>query len=251
VGTIRFAQSAGTSAYHALQISFERRYKAGLTINSNYAWAHNTDDLSNLSNTWAYGYGVSPSAFAEVEHGNSDLDVRHRFILTANYEIPFGKSLKGSKRLLLRGWQINGIAVYQTGLPFGIVNAYPLSNTGVAASQSDRPNRIKDGRLANPTLNEYFDTSAFVPQPFGTMGNSGRNILFGPSFKKVDFSLFKQFDLRESWRLQFRAECYNISNTPSFAAPNNYLGNYSFGTISAMNLNYTPRQFQFALKLLF
>jgi hypothetical protein len=249
-GNITFAQSAGTSSYNALQISFERRYKAGLTMNSNYTWSHGIDDVCNLSG-YPYGYGVLPSAVAEVDRGNADLDARHRFVLTANYEIPLGKSLKGSRRMLLQGWQINGIAAYQTGLPFTILNASPLSNTGVDWSQLDRPNRIKSGTLGHPTLDEYFDTSAFVPQTFGTLGNSGRNILFAPSFKKVDLSLFKQFDLKEPWRLQFRAECYNITNTPSFATPNALLGDPGFGTISTTHQNYTPRQFQFALKLLF
>ena len=248
--SISFAQSTGTSSYHALQVAFERRYNAGLAVSSNYTWAHQTDDVSSLG-SYSPGYGVLPSAVAEVERGNADLDIRHRFVVAANYEIPFGKSLKGSRRWLLQGWQINGIVVYQTGLPFSIVNAYPLSNTGVDLYQSDRPNRVKDGKLPNPTLNQYFDTTAFEPQPFGTLGNSGRNILYGPSFKTVAISLFKQFDLKDSWRLQFRTECYNITNTPSFGAPNSLLGYSNFGSISTMNANYTPRQFQFALKLLF
>ncbi len=251
VSTIGFSKAAGTSSYNALQLSLERRHKSGLAIGSNYTWAHGIDDVWGLSGEAIFGYGVLPDAVAEVDRGNSDLDVRHRFALTANYEIPAGKSLKGLKQWVLGGWQVNGIAVYQTGLPFTIINAVPQSNTGVDATQSDRPNRVKSGTLPHPSLDRYFDTSAFVQQDFGTLGNSGRNILFAPSFKKVDLSLFKQFDLREPWTLQFRAECYNITNTPGFGAPNTILGDPGFGTISDTNHNYTPRQFQFALKLLF
>jgi hypothetical protein len=250
VTKISFAQSKGTSNYDALQISFERRYEAGLSMSSNYTWAHNIDDISTLG-SFGMGFGVIPSAVAEVDRGNADLDARHRFVLTADYEIPFGKNFKGYKSHLLSGWQVNGILVYQTGLPFSILNAFPLSNTGVDSTQLDRPSRIRSGKLAHPTLNKYFDTSAFVPQDFGTLGDSGRNILVAPSLKKVDLSLFKQFDLTELWRLQFRAECYNVSNSPSFAAPNFFLGDPGFGSINATNVNYTPRQFQFALKLLF
>lgn len=250
VSGISFAQSTGTSSYHALQVSFERRYRVGIAVSSNYTWAHQIDDVWGLGGL-QFGYGVLPGAVAEVDRGNSDLDIRHRFVLMANYEVPSGKSLKGSTRRLLQGWQINGIIVYQTGLPFSIVNSASLSNTGVDYTQLDRPNRVKDGKLAHPTISEYFDTSAFVPQPFGTLGNSGRNILHGPSYKKVDLSLFKQFTLKDPWRLQFRAECYNITNTPSFGAPNFVLGYSNFGSITAMSANYTPRQFQFALKLLF
>jgi hypothetical protein len=116
---------------------------------------------------------------------------------------------------------------------------------------SNRPDRLRNGTLPHPTLDRYFDTSAFVAQDFGSLGNVGRTTFLGPSFKKMDFSLFKQVDLNESWRLQFRAECYNLTNTPSFAALNSLLGDPGFGSISTMNLNCTPRVFQFGLKLLF
>ncbi len=119
----------------------------------------------------------------------------------------------------------------------------------------DRPNQIATPRLANKTNAHFFNTAAFAPQPTGTIGNTQRNSLFGPDFRHVDLSVFKNFPVTERVNLQFRAESYNISNTPSFIIPlgsgNAQLGNSAFGTVSNYDPNYNPRTFQFALKAQF
>ena len=164
-----------------------------------------------------------------------------------NYALPFGHSLHGAERHLLYGWQVNAIGVWQTGNPFTVTNLTALSNTGAG----DRPNRIATGTLANPTIQKWFDTSAFIAQPSNTVGNAGRNILFGPQQRHLDVSLFKDFRVAENWRLQFRAECFNLTNTANFGQPNSQLGSTNFGTITSTQGNSTPRQIQFALKVLF
>jgi len=250
VSLIGFLQSQGTSSYNALQLSFQRRFTKGLTVNSNYTWAHGIDDVSTFSNGYAAGVALNPAATGTYDRGNSDLDVRNRFVASVNYELPFGKSLQGPMKQLFRGWQINTIGVWQTGLPFTITDSNPQANLGPSVS-SDRPNVVGSTSVSNQNLSQWFNTQAFAPQAFGTLGNVGRNTLYGPSQRRLDLSLFKNFQIREFGTLQFRAESYNLTNTASFANPNSALGNPSFGTISSTNAASTPRQIQFALKFQF
>ena len=112
------------------------------------------------------------------------------------------------------------------------------------AAGTDRPNTIADPRGWSTTAcREFFNTAAFAPQPLGTIGNTQRNSLFGPHFRHVDLSLFKNFPVTERVNMQFRVETYNISNTPNFFIANNNssnqeFGNASFGTVSATDPNY-------------
>jgi hypothetical protein len=142
---------------------------------------------------------------------------------------------------------LNTIYYWQTGLPYSVTDLSAQTNLGI----TERPNRIASGQLANPTLNKWFDTSAFMVQPLGQIGNSGPYILYGPHLWSLNASMFKNFQIRESMQLQFRTEAYNLTNSPSFGNPNAQLGNASFGVISSMNGGYNPRQLQLALKLLF
>ncbi len=102
----------------------------------------------------------------------------------------------------------------------------------------------------------WFNTAAFTPQPLGTIGNVGKNSLYGPHFRHSDFSIFKNFKVTEGSTLQFRTEFFNLTNTPSFGNPgvnngNNNISSSTFGRITNVSTNYTPRQIQFVLKYLF
>ena len=146
---------------------------------------------------------------------------------------------------MLGGWQVNGINTFQTGLPFTPTLNAPTVNTGTGS----RPDRIGEGTLSNPTVDRWFDTSAFTtPAPF-TYGNAGRNILYGPGRVNFDFSLFKEFDITKGSRLQFRVECFNLFDTPQFDLPNAAIGAANAGTITA--IVGTPRQIQFGAKVIF
>ncbi|MDR3714369.1 MAG: carboxypeptidase regulatory-like domain-containing protein [Puia sp.] len=249
VDDIQWTQTEGTSSYHAMQASFLRRYSHGLDVSSNYTWAHGIDDASTISNNYAAGIYLAPSKISTYDRGNSDLDIRHRFIATVNYQLPFGKSLTGAAKRILDEWQANGIFVWETGQPYTIINQNnPQVNLGPSVG-ADRPNQTKSANLSNPSISEWFDTSAFSLQSFGTLGNVGRNTFYGPHQRHFDFSLFREILLTKYVKLQFRAESFNLTNTPSFAAPDSGLGDSGFGTISSTNSS--PRQFQFALKLLF
>ncbi len=259
VSSMQLAETNGISNYNALQVQFQRRFSAGLTFAANYTHASALSDVG--------GPGGACTGCAQVlndfgrDYGPSDYMVRNRFTITANYELPFGKSLKGFVGQIGKGWQVNGIYAYATGQPFTVLNqAAPQQNTGITA---DRPNALPQGSF-HSTLNQWFNIASFGEQPFGTEGNEGHNAFFMPSNQHFDFSLFKNFPITESKRLEFRAEAFNLTNTPSFGMPGTNIVAWSgtgtsavptaagnFGKITSTNVFYTPRDIQLALKFVF
>ncbi|MBV9083403.1 MAG: hypothetical protein JOZ62_12045, partial [Acidobacteriaceae bacterium] len=240
-------ESSGYSNYNAMQVSLQRRLNGGLTANANYTWSHIISDTQGYSQGGLYTSAL-PYQTATLERGNGDLDIRQRFALMLNYQIPFGASLTGWRGGLIKGWQVNAIDVWQTGFPFTVVNGSPQSDTGIG---SDRPNVVGNPIVSNPSIHRWFNASAFTPQPFGTIGNEARDALYGPHFRHFDLSLFKIFALTERLHLETRAESFNLTNTPNFALPNATLGTTSTGTISSTRTGSTPRQLQFAMRLTF
>ncbi len=267
LGGVSYIQSEGVSNYNGLQASFQRRFTHGLAFDANYTWSKALSDITGFSQQGGnQGWSdADPTRIRQIEYGNSENDIQNRFALSLNYEIQYGKNFTGIKKTALSGWQTNMISVWQSGKPFTIVNTGSNADnpeglgfnnraTPQNSGGQDRPNQIGDAR--GPKTNaQFFNTAAFAPQPLGTVGNTQRNSLFGPNFRHVDLSLFKTFAITERVGLQFRAESYNISNTPNFYMPNgnagDSFGNPSFGQISQTDPNYTPRQYQFALKAQF
>jgi hypothetical protein len=274
---VGLVQSEGISNYNGLQTSLQRRFSKGLSLDANYTWSKALSDITGYSQEGDQeGFSdADPTRLRQIEYGVAENDIQNRFALSAAYEIQYGKSFTGLKKLALAGYHINTIAVWQTGKPFTVLNgggnndntSFVDPNTGATVNEAygnravpnngggrDRPDQIADPR-GNRSLNHFFNTAAFVPQPTGTVGTTPRNSLFGPNFRHVDLSLFKDFAVTERVNLQFRAESYNISNTPSYivtlGSGNAQLGNPAFGTITDFDKNYTPRLYQFALKAQF
>jgi Carboxypeptidase regulatory-like domain len=278
LSTVSYIQSEGISNYSALQTSFQRRFAKGLALDANYTWAKALSDISGFSQQGSQGWSyANPNQIRQIEYGKADNDLQNRFALSLNYELQYGNEFTGVRKVFLAGWTTNMIMVWQSGKPFSVIESgqgpdnpldsgpaapiptqYGYNNRAVPLNSggSDRPNQIADARLSHKTLKEFFNTAAFAPQPLGTVGNTQRNSLFGPDFRHVDLSLFKNFPVTERVNVQFRVETFNISNTPSFYIQNNNAGNQefgnaAFGSISATDPNYTPRQYQFALKVVF
>jgi hypothetical protein len=270
LSSVGWGVSEGISNYNALQTSFQRRFSKGLAFDGNYTWGKAMSNNVGFSEEGAQGaYNADPYN-THVDYGLAENDIQNRFALSLNYEFQYGKEWSGIKKQALAGWQVNSIAVWQSGKPLTVVNggsggtttdigaeggttaysnrAIPINNPG-----NDRPNEIASSN-GPKTLNEYFNVKAFVPQPLGTIGNEVRNSIFGPHFRHVDLSLFKDFPVTERVTLQFRAEAFDISNTPNYYFPtannpgNIQLGSSNFGQVVNYDPNYTPRQIQFALK---
>lgn len=249
VQNIGESHSWGTSDYHALQVTLDRRFSRGLNLQSNYTWAHLIDDYPVIGGgTAGTGPYLQITNDRRLERGNSDIDVRQRWTLMVNYELPFAHQMTGLKGAIAKGWQVNAIAVLQTGLPLSVGNAAARANTG----GGDRPDVLRNPNLPSgqQSINRWFDTSAFVPQALYTAGDLGRNTLTGPGVAELDLSLFKSFALSERKSLEFRAESFNVTNTPNFGAPGTSFGAADFGVISNTG-NFLPRNIQLALKFLF
>jgi hypothetical protein len=254
LNTVGWYASEGSGSYHAAQISFERRLSHGVAFNTNYTYSRNLDNAVGLSNqnTTAYGYWVPISH--TYDYGNSDLDLRNRFVVNINYTLPFAQTASGLKGEAFKGWQLNTITAWNAGQPVTPVNSTSISGTE-STNGGDRPNRVGSPTAlggAPKTISHFFNTAAYTQQTGGTFGNSERNSMYGPHYRHVDLSLIKQFPIKEAVHLEFRAEGFNITNTANFSTPNVTLQTAStYGTITSMSPSYTPRVIQFALKLLY
>jgi outer membrane receptor protein involved in Fe transport len=251
---IPWTESGGSSSYHSLQVNAERRMRAGLHFQAAYTWAKAIDHGNFLA-------GRQNRFDLRAERGNGDYDLRHRLVVTNIWQIPYGRgrthggSIPAVADAILGGWAVNGISSIYSGLPFTPSSSVNTLN----GSGNQRPDRIGDGVLprSERTLQRYFDVTAFrTPAPF-TFGNSGVNILKGPGTVQFDIAAAKQFVLSDKGerRFEFRAEMFNLFNTPQFNNPASGIGSLTVGVISAAGskstFQRTSRQVQLALKLYF
>jgi hypothetical protein len=216
-----------------------------------------------------------------AERGNVAPDFRHQFTSAWSYEIPFGPGKRfftgtGPMRWLAGGWQLNGIISLYSGQAFTPYLSYDPTNTG---SGGPRPDRVgspsdfsnaalgfNDGNNGGPTpgcatstsqnINCWYNPAAFAVPPlapgqsFATMfGNAGRGSLRGPAFYDTDFSVFKDFKLKERGQLELRAEIFNLFNKPQFALPNNQVDTSNAGQITSTL--HESRQIQASVNISF
>jgi hypothetical protein len=249
VSSIQEMYTGANADYHSLQTSLEHRFSKGFNLITNYTYGHLVDDAPCRGGC-KMGSEAGPfpllSANRRLDRGNSDIDLRQRWALMTSYQLPFAQNRNGWRAAFMKGWQLNAIAAIQSGQTFTIQNSSARDNTG----SGDRPNVVGNPNGTPQGPNSWFKTAAFAAQPLYTVGNVGRNTMFGPPMKDLDFSALKNFALREHVSLQFRGELFNILNHPNFGLPASSLGASNFGVISSTG-NYLPRNIQLALKLMF
>ncbi|HXN21341.1 MAG TPA: TonB-dependent receptor [Candidatus Dormibacteraeota bacterium] len=242
-GSITYNGQDNSTIYHALQAKLQKRFSAGLWYLISYTWSKSI----SVADTPAAGGDNT------YERALTPFDIPHNLAASTGYELPFGR---GKKLLananaftsgLLGGWQLQAIIVLRSGRPFTPTISRDVANTGIGGQ---RPNRIGSGKLAHPTVERWFDTTAFNTPVNFTYGNSGANFLREDRFKNLDLSLFKQFQISERTRLQFRAEAFNVTNTASFSAPGTNIDSATSGGVVTSTIS-APRNVQFALKLYF
>ena len=238
-GAINYFSQDVSTIYHSLQAKLEKRLSAGFWYLLSYTFSKSIQH----QNAPAVGGNTA------WERSLTDFDIPHNLAASWGYELPVGRGKRllngtnGFTNALLGGWQVQGIVVVRSGRPFTPTITADRANIGIGGQ---RPNRLSSGKLDNPTVERWFDVSAFsLPAQF-TYGNTGANILREDRFKTFDFSIFKQFRVTEGSQLQFRAEVFNVTNTASFNAPNTQVDTASGGRVTSTAS--LPRQIQFALK---
>ena len=253
---ISFRAPFGQANYHGLDVQLERRYASGLYFSAAYTWGHSIDNIPEQFGPG--GGGLMDFRNIDANRGNSNFDVRHRFIGSLAYELPAGRGKRwlnrdGVLNAIFGGWELSNLLSMQTGNYFTITAPNPRERLGASGIGNWWPDRIHDPRLDNRTPARWFDTSAFaLPRtPAGAwyLGNAGRAILNEDGLFNLDFGLKKSFPLGESRRLQVRWETFNITNTPTLGTPTVNIESPDFGTVRATVS--TPRQMQFALRLEF
>lgn len=250
-GNITQAIPMGNSSYNALELRLQRRFANGFSVLASYTYGKNIDDggeqlIGDLQ--------LRDARNVKAERALSTNDVRHNFVASYLYDLPFGSGRHFDIRnRLLNGvvgdWQINGITTIHSGLPFTPELGFSSANTG-----DNRPNRIGSGNVPSGqrSIHNWFNKADFVAAPFYQFGNAGRDILEGPGAVNFDLSLFKSFPIRklgEAGNLQFRLETFNTFNHPQFGNPNNRVDLPVGGTITTLSNNM--RVLQLGLKLLF
>ena len=233
----------GNSIYHALQAKAEVRNLRGLSALLSYTLGKSISDQSGDFQ----GSTVQDPSNWQAERARDTWDRRQMFVLSSTYALPFLKEQRGLLGQIAGGWNLSNIITLYSGVPFTPTNPLNTANTG----RPQRPNRIGDGYLEDRSIAKWFDVSAFAIPDAYTYGNSGRNILDGPGRRLWDIGVYKNFSLhavRESMRLQFRAEAFNFTNTPAFGNP---VANIQAGNAGQILSAGEPRRVQLALKLMF
>ncbi len=223
LGNITDWQSVGNSEYNGLWITATKRLSRNLQFNASYTWAKSLDYTSYSAPQNVSGFTATPeqdSRNLRNDHAPSDFDVRHHFVFSGIYQLPF----KGNRAV--EGWQFSLISTVQSGNPFTVVTTNTSYN---GVSNSIRPNILGPvpvgiGSAANGNPQYFPALACGVPATPGCLfqaaagfGNMGRNALVGPGFEDVDFALYKDTHLTERVTVQFRADTF-ISLTTRISA---------------------------------
>ncbi len=253
IGSISGTSSFGYGNYKAFTAKLEKRLSAGLQFISSYtlgkAMANTGTTLSGSNNFQTiselnYGLDYSPAAW----------DIRNNFTTGLTYDLPFGRGkqfgggMNKAADIVFGNWQVNTIVTLHSGQPY-TVSAGSCQGiwSGCFPDVTGSPNAAPAG---GRTPGEWFNTANFSAPAPGTQGNGGDNTNYGPPLRNLDLSVFKAFPFTERFSMQFRAEAFNLTNTPQFNFPDSGYGDSKFGQVTS-TLAGTERHIQFSLKLLF
>ena len=276
---------ATDTSYEGLQVGVRKAVSHGLQLQASFTWGKSLDEGSASIEGDDYTNSISSLPFYNLRalRGPSDFNISRTLVISPLWQLPSPKSLSGPAAWITSGWQIGAIYKASDGVPFTALFGDGGDPLGMNSSDPyDFPNRLTGpgcGSLVNPgNVKAYIKTNCFAvptapsqafytancdprfgtyPQCFNLEGNSGRNIMNGPGLSNLDFMVSKDNRLSERFRVQFRAEAFNILNRPNFAAP-------AGDNTSIFNADGTPnptagliettvtsaRQLQFALKLI-
>lgn len=233
VSTVNLLENTARSWYDAGYINVRRRYSKGLSLLANYTFAKNLSDAPDFR---------SPMFESAIPQDNNNLaaekgpacDIRHRFALSAVYDIPaFGSEWWA--RALSRNWRISALYQAQSGYPFTISVFGDTANSGTVLGE----NPIRANYTGQPVFgpgtrntNQWFNPAAFTAPAAFSFGNAGRNTVYGPGMQTLDVAIVRTFVIRESVRFEMRGEAFNALNHANLGTPNRFVNTPQFGTIT-------------------
>lgn len=245
-GDLDGGSNAYGSNYHSMQIKMVRRFSKGVHIHTNYTWGRAMDDQSSLAE-----WKTQDPFNKRADYSRSSFDIRHMWQIAYIWDLPFGRGRKfGSSwnrwaNGLLGGWSMEGITRVQTGGPINVVTGQDRANVG---RTYQRPNLLRNPNNGPKTPNEWFDTKAFeLPERF-TYGNAGAFVVEADGRHNWDLAFQKDFNFKESQRIEFRGELFNAWNSVSMGNPTNNFSSSSFGRVTSAT---AARQVQFSLRYVF
>jgi hypothetical protein len=248
-----FNEGQATASFNSAIISVEKRMTGSLSLLGGYRWSRCMDESASGATTSGSQFTNPKDIF--FDRGRCNSDVAHQIKMATVYRLPQFLNMGFLGRNILGGWTMTGILVWRDGFPFSVSSGRDTDLDGVGNNRADLvgdPN-LPGGRSLNEKLNKWFNTSAFATPAVGTLGTSIRNSVGGPGFFDLDYSMIKSFSIpygpfRETQKLDFRAEFFNIFNHPNFNAPVSNMTSSTFGQIQSAG---DPRILQFALKYIF
>jgi hypothetical protein len=257
ITNISTTAARGRSDYNGLQVSLRQRHERGVEYLASY-----TLSRTRTNNLGYYGSGGVAAEGAywantydpEANYGPAFFDARHNFVVSANYDLPFGKGRRYAgdvSRLMdavIGGWRLSGIFQARSGFPITVTDGRNRSLQGVRGNE--RPNCVGDPKPADQNIDHWLDINAFAIAPLGTFGNCPIGVARAPGYKNVDAVLAKQFNAGGSRYFEFRAEAFNLTNTPSFGPPGRDINTLTtFGKITSTVS--TARTVELVLKFFF
>jgi hypothetical protein len=251
-GDVNYSEYAGRSSYHALQLSVIQRFQHGVTTNFYYSWARAMSYYGADGNI-GLDFSVQDPNNIRASYGPKNSDLRHSEVLVASYTLPTPGFAANSalKRILVGGWNIEGIQSAHSGFPINVVAGVDL--VGDQNLSGQRPDLVGgvDPYIRNISSLQWLNPKAFditTPAAQGRFGNLSYNALRGPTALTFDFALHKTFDITERQHVTLRAEAFNILNHPVFNSPDNSRSSPTFGFITSAG---DGRNVQLALKYRF
>ena len=266
-GEFLYTSADAGSNYNSLQLKLTKRFAQGFTFLASYTWQATFD---NNEGDEGFGGGAGNTDgqndnCISCNYGPAYSDAHQRFVLSGVWQLPFGKGEKflnqgGILNEIVGGWRASGIFSYQAGFPFTVLSPVDYSNSTSANLYADR---VCNGNNGPKTVQEWFSTNCFSVTGLQAAEQAGvprygmqqRDDLTGPPLNDIDFALLKDFAIHENFKLQFRAETYDMINHPSFAFPQAGAGasitTGAFGQLTKTVTADTQREVQFALKLIF
>ena len=257
-GPIRYITWGGSSIYHSFQAKLEKRFSHGFSFLGSYTFSKCLDGPGSEET------GAPASYLDNVYKGLCTFDVPNNFVTSYVWELPFGKGHKllstapSAVNFLIGGWQWQGINTFQSGVPFSATISTDRANTAVSQNPDSIAPPVVPGNpscwffvSANPACKALLPNQAdtFVLPAQYTYGNAGRDTLRNGRLIQLDTSLFKSFKLTETKIFDFRAQVYNLTNTPSFNTPNTNTNLATAGQVTSTRNQ--PRLYEFGLKFSF